>query len=236
MLAFGPDFLGSSATENNTCCILVPVAKKVEEKTKIGLDELEHRGYPVRFLIGCSQIDLARSILASWAVREGFKQTMWIDSDVVFNPDNVDKLRKNRCPFIAGLYVKKDKSGFAARFKKHTDKIGFGAAGSVCHVEFVGMGFTLINTEVYRAVDRKEGGMPRCDIKGEEVLPYFLPMIVAREYLSEDYSFCLRAKRAHFPIQADTRIRLGHMKDGGEELTWDDLIGHKDVPGFILKL
>ena len=55
---------------------------------------LERRGYVVRRVVGFSAIDQGRNQLATDAMAEGFEETMWIDSDVGFEPEAVDALRR----------------------------------------------------------------------------------------------------------------------------------------------
>jgi len=37
--------------------------------------------------------DMARNVVASGAIRDGFAETLWIDSDIGFNPDSIEQLR-----------------------------------------------------------------------------------------------------------------------------------------------
>ena len=96
--------------------ILVPVGGAIEPHCEHGLHELERRGYRVRRAFGYSAIDFGRSSLASQAIADGFEEIMWIDSDVGFDPDDVDKLRGHSLPLCCGLYAKKNGQGFACHF------------------------------------------------------------------------------------------------------------------------
>lgn len=211
------------------CVVLVPVATSIEPETEECLRRLADRGYPVRQLRGCSQVDLARSAMASAALDDGFSETMWIDSDIVFDPDDVEKLRSYGKPFAAGLYVKKGKPEFAGKFRGDGELV-FGVGGGLLEMEFVGMGFTHIRREVYEAV-ALSCEMPKCGggyDPSRLVTPYFIPTIAPDGaggwcYLSEDYSFVSRARSAGFPAWADTTIRLGHG-NGRYKYTWDDLV------------
>jgi hypothetical protein len=49
-------------------------------------------------------------------MRDGFEETMWIDADVVFDPDDVET-RAHGLPMVAGLYPKKTANQFACKFK-----------------------------------------------------------------------------------------------------------------------
>jgi hypothetical protein len=45
--------------------------------------------------------------MASDALAQGFDELMWIDSDGVFDPDDVDKLRQHDLPLVCGICAKK---------------------------------------------------------------------------------------------------------------------------------
>jgi hypothetical protein len=219
-----------------TCAVLVPVASAIEPETNDALSRLADSGYHVQMLRGCSQVDLARSALASWALGKEFAETMWIDSDVVFNPADVEKLRGHNLPLTAALYVKKGKPEFAGKFLANTRGAQFGKGGGLLEMEYVGMGFTHIRAEVYAKV-RQESNLPACHggyDPTKPVVPYFLPMIVPEGkghcYLSEDYSLCYRARQAGFRIVADTSIKLGHA--GRKVHTWDDLVPSQRLDSF----
>lgn len=186
---------------------------------------MKRRGYEVKTLNGASDISLARSSMATEALEEGFEETLWVDSDIGFDPDDADKLRAHNRPIVAGLYVRKPATGFAARFRP--GEVVFGLGGGLVEMEKVGMGFTLIRAEVYEAVRKA------CDLfpvnggyDGKKVVPYFLPMLAEEPaglcYLSEDYSFIYRARQAGIVTYADTTIKLGHI-GGGYAWSWDDL-------------
>jgi hypothetical protein len=214
-------------TPNSKCVVLVPVAKTVEFETEQALTILMDRGYPVRTMRGGSQIDLVRSILVSKALQDGFNETFWIDSDVVFDPNDVDKLRAHDLPNVCGLYVKKGTNQFACTFKAGTGAMQFGTAGGLNEITYSGMGFNYIRREVYDGV-QKAGNLPECLGSYDpchKIIPYFMPGIYEERgelrYFSEDFSFCRRAKDAGFRVMADTSIKLGHVHRYVR--TWDDL-------------
>lgn len=45
----------------------------------------------------------------------------------------------------------------------------------------------------------------------KEYLVPNLPMIYKKEYLSEDFSFCEKARKMGYKIYADSSIKLGHQ-------------------------
>ncbi len=86
--------LQTMSSNPSSCVVLVPVGSHIEPQTENALRELERRGYPVWRSFGCSAIDFARSRLATQALSQGFAETLWIDADIVFDPDEVERLRR----------------------------------------------------------------------------------------------------------------------------------------------
>lgn len=211
----------------------MPVANVVEPETDAALRVLANRGYMVRYLRGSSQVDLARSTLATRAMRDGFAETFWIDSDTVFDPDDVEKVRAHGLPLTAGLYMRKGPLAFAGKFC--SPRATFGVGGGLLEMVYVGMGFTHVRADVYRQVGKM---IPECDggYDGETVIPYFLPVLVQEEgrwtYLSEDYSFCHRARESGFEVMADTTIKLGHV--GRYVYTWDEFARRQTIDVLTL--
>ena len=110
----------------------------------------------------------------------------------------------------------------------------FGEGGGLLELEYAGMGFTYVRGEVYRSIQRHQK-LPGCGggyEPGKLITPYFIPTVIpdgqGHCYLSEDYSFCWRARQCGYPVMADTRIRLGHVHR--HVLTWDDFVPSQTYP------
>lgn len=203
------------------------MARDIEPETQSGLQQLAQRGYAIRTLKGCAQIDFARAVLATAALDDGFTEVMWIDSDVAFNADDVDRLRGHNLPLSLGIYPRKGSPHFACTFAKPGEVV-FGAGGGLVEVKYAGMGFMHVRCEVFERME-KELKLPRCHGSydpAKPIVPYFRPMIVEEkgrpEYLSEDSSFCERARQIGVKVMADTTIRLGHV--GRYVYDWDDTV------------
>ncbi|QEL14156.1 hypothetical protein [Limnoglobus roseus] len=207
------------------CVILVPVGGPIDPGCEDGLRELERRGHPVRRVRGYSAIDAARCQMATDALADGFEELMWVDSDVAFDPNDVEKLRGHGRPFTCGLYPKKGPRQFAAAFLPGTKTVRFGRHGGLVDILYCGFGFTHTRREVYEAV-RAKLALPLCNLGFKKPLvPYFCPLVAADDrgrpwYLGEDYAFCERARQAGFVVQADTSIRLWHV--GSYKYGWED--------------
>lgn len=109
------------------CVVLVPVGGAIDPGCDDALRELEKRGYAVWRVRGYSAIDAARNPMATDAVAQGFDELVWIDSDVVVHPDDVDRLRSHRLPVVGGLDAKKSRREFAATFRPGTQNVRSGA-------------------------------------------------------------------------------------------------------------
>jgi hypothetical protein len=211
-------------TPGSRCVILVPVGGSVDTACEDGLRELERRGYPVWRVPGYSAIDAARNQIATDALAKGFDELMWIDSDVVFDPNDVEKLRAHNLPLVGGIYAKKSRREFACAFLPETREVLFGPNGKLTEVLFCGFGFVLTRRAVYEVM-QQQLRLPVCNQRfGSPLVPYFTPLVFQDDegawYLSEDYAFCARARSCGFPFMADPTIRLWHV--GTYRFSWED--------------
>lgn len=207
------------------CVVLVPVGHHIEAACEDALRELERRGYPVRRVRGYAAIDAARNQMASDALGDGFDELIWIDADVVFRPDDVERLRSHGLPLVCGLYAKKNRTEFACHFLPGTGQVTFGSKGRLLEILYCGLGFMHTRRQLYEAI-QKRLSLPVCNQRfGRTLVPYFLPMVVPDPtgswYLSEDYAFCERVRQTGLKVMADTMIRLWHV--GSYFYTWEDI-------------
>lgn len=126
---------------NERCVILVPVAHRIEPDCETAIRQLEERGYPVRRVYGYAAVDQARNQIATNTLDEGFEELMWIDSDIVFDPNAVERLRSHQLPMCCGIYPKKGKRSFACDFLEQTQVVSFGQQGGLMQIDRVGLGF-----------------------------------------------------------------------------------------------
>ena len=227
----------------DTCCILVPSRNGIDQECERALNELARRGYQLRIMRGWTSIDQIRSQMATDALAEGFKELMWIDDDVVFLPDDVDRLLAHDLPIVGGVYLKKGKRQVAVRWKDDGPKsIVLGAGGGLVEVKYAATGFLLTRAEVYEKMAGFDEMAMRETIGqfGRPMVPFFQPMVlhtmgeVRPMYLSEDWAFCQRADYAGFKIMVDTRPRLYHV--GRYAYSWEDLAPRERVESLTVHL
>jgi hypothetical protein len=204
--------------------VLVPIATHIEPPCEEGLRELERRGYVVGRVRGYSAIDQARNQMASDALAEGFEETIWIDADIGFDPNAVDRLRSHRLPIVGGIYPKKGRRELACHVIPGTEKLIFGRQGGLVELQYAAAGFLLVHREVYLEMQRRLE-LPCCNERwGRPIYPFFQPLVASdgpgHWYLAEHFAFSERARRCGFQIMADTTIRLHHI--GSYGYSWED--------------
>ncbi len=91
-------------------------------------------------------------------------------------------------------------------------------------IRYCGFGFVHTRRTLYETMQRQLH-LPVCNQHFQSPLvPYFGPLVSGEGerawYLSEDYSFCERARRCGFRVLANTTIRLWHV--GPYRFGWED--------------
>lgn len=212
---------------------LVPHRDGIDDPCHRQLKKLAALGVPVLEMAGCSAIDYGRSQMLSQALMDLREAVLFIDSDMLFNPEDALRLLLRPEPIVCGIYAQKRYGILNCETMPETTEIGFGDRGGDLEILRVGAGFLRIRCDAAVKI-LEHHGLPLCGC-GERgsLWPFFLPMVVEEEggghrYLGEDYSFCERARQAGIPIIADTRIPLFHL--GSYPYGWDDAARAKAPP------
>lgn len=220
-----PHRTAEAAAPPGRCVVLVPARGGIAPDCEAGLRELERRGYPVRRFAAHGAIDQARSRLASDALAEGYEETLWVDADLAFHADAVERLRAHRLPLCGCVYARKAQRAVSVQLLPGTTEIVFGAGGGLLEVLYSSFGFILVQRSTYEAV-AAQARLAACTAPGggPPLIPFFLPAIRPHPsgswYLSPGYSFCHRARQAGIPVVVDTAIRLGHLGEAG--YSWEE--------------
>jgi len=137
---------------------------------------------------------------------------MWIDSDIVFKPEDFFRILESPHDVTAGLYMMEDLQHMAVvkewneeyfqkygtfKFLRPDDVVG---APEYMEVAYAGMGWMLIHKGVVE------------DLK----YPWFWSDLQKigdlADMSSEDVAFCRALKEAGHPVHLDTKLRVGHQK------------------------
>lgn len=148
---------------------------------------------------------------------------MWIDSDIVFTPEQVltllYKMEMNKnYQILSGLYAMEGGRQFACVkdmnenfFKEHGSFDFLEVANwenlrklEPFQVDYNGMGFMMVRKGVYEKLN-----YPWFEPKFFE---YTKNNILIRDFCSEDVGFCLKAKENGILVYLDPSIRVGHEK------------------------
>lgn len=156
----------------------------------------------VGFQIG-SLVYMARDALAKNAIEMGADYIFWLDSDMVFSPDTLQRMMsiRDKGDIISGLYFRRV-SPYTPVLYKDLDINEKGATWSefddipeeIFECGGVGFGCCLMPTEVCIDVLAKFGQM-------------FTPI----NGVGEDLSFCWRARQCGYKIVCDPSVELGHV-------------------------
>lgn len=154
-----------------------------------------------------SLVTRARNRAASYFLRQTDRDyIMFIDTDILFAKDHIDWLMESDEPVLAGIYCIKQK-GVAPCINTlpgHVDT----PAGGYLEIARAGTGFMRIHRSVLEKM--KDQGDIFYTNHGQEEWDFFRVGVVNKEYLSEDWWFCDRARALGFKVMLDTRIQLRH--------------------------
>ena len=156
---------------------------------------------------------------------EGGGERRSLDSDIAFSAESVDRLRSHDVTIVGGVYPQKGRRRLCMNPLVLPATITFGAEGGLVEVAHVATGFLLTRRAAYEDIQRHYD-LPRCGegapANPARIIPFFHSIIDGNKekgfrYLSEDYSFCERARAAGHKVHAD---RIGHV--GAHEYCWED--------------
>ncbi len=229
---------------NSKCVVLVPALSQPTAKCEAGLKELVKKGYTVKRVRGFSAVDQGRNSMVSDALHDRFDEMMWIDTDIGFTADDVDKLRSHRLPLVAGVYPQPGGRSLACELLEETREVVFGEEGGLLEVKYVAAGFMFVRRKVFENV-RDKLQLPLCNTRfgSKGVWPFFLPVTIEEKtiedesagaagssnagasqirhrYLTDDFAFCHRVRQAGFKVMVDTSIRL--WRTGSYGYGWEE--------------
>lgn len=160
-----------------------------------------------------------------WQGQIDYDYIMWIDSDIIFNPNDfyrllsISETYKNDVNILSGLYLMEGGQQFATvvewdidHFKKYgsfsfmtkNEKDKYNKK-ELLSVSYTGFGFMLIRKGVFEKI-----GYPWFRPLWEEV--DLLNGIIAKDFTSEDVGFCKMAQKKGFNIFVDLNIVVNHEK------------------------
>ena len=172
-------------------------------------------------IASCSLVYESRHTLALKALNEGFDRVLWLDSDMTFEPDMLERFSADLdqgMDFVCGLFFTRKRpimpcvyevcrprtknTGEVVPAKESFRKIPDG----IFEIEGCGFAAVMMTTDLIRSAG------PR---------PFF-----PEEGFGEDLTFCRKARAAGKKLYCDPAIKLGHI--GTQiitEATWNEAGG-----------
>lgn len=160
----------------------------------------------ISFVTGTLIYD-ARDKIAEGAIEAGFDYILWLDSDMNFEPDLMEKMFASigDKDFMSGLYFTRRNEPKPCIFDKCRADVSAGEViptatsyydyplNSVFEIEACGFGCVLMKVSMLKEVTEKMG----------------LPFMPAFGF-GEDLSFCMRARQLGYKLWCDSSVKLGH--------------------------
>lgn len=155
----------------------------------------------MRRVQGYAAIDQARNQLATDAMIDGFEETLWVNPDCLFHPDDVDRFRAWQLPVCTAAEVEQ-LPATPIRSAATTGKLS--AVNRVCPLLF------HVRRQAFSDLQRRLA-LPVCNERFQHpVIPYFRPMhaetSVGQVYLNDLEAFSQRLLQAGHKIQSSPEI------------------------------
>jgi len=161
-------------------------------------------------VIGAS-VEHAKQIMYKKFLEGDYDYLFNVDADIFFfyeDKSPIDILIEDNKDIVGGIYVYKKKPCLPTHrtleLQEYYEKNGefpkdykFTIPKELHEVRWLSGGCMMIKKDVIKKLTEKY------------IVPN-LPMIYRREYLSEDFSFCQRAREEGYSIFAEPKLRLGH--------------------------
>lgn len=157
-------------------------------------------------------LSVARDTLVNQSLQNNCDYIFFLDSDMIFeNPQNpndainmlyqsMNKDKSNKdAKIVSGLYRAKQKQGFSYAMWLRVSEKGFGPiqkwTGNWIDVDVAGLGCCLIDTQVFKSIER----------------PWFRWEL--KDEISEDFYFYRLAKNNGYNTHVFTDVKLSHLGD-----------------------
>lgn len=181
--------------------IAIPTAGEVPVDFINCIDRIKSNHEVARLYIPRSIVHIAREQAADRAIQEGYDALLFLDDDMVFEPNIIDVLTEVSAPVVSApcfkrsypyepcFYEKLEVDGnrimaYPFSFLDMPDKpFSAVSAGTAC---------MLIKTDVFRKMQK----------------PYFLPL----PYAGEDLTFCMRLGKLGIGVLIQPKARVGHLE------------------------
>lgn len=163
----------------------------IKLKDHIAEEQIEHE---VALFTGTLVYD-ARERIVSKAINEGYTHVLWMDADMIFNPEMFDDLLDVDKDIVTGRFVSRRRPFVPCQFSSldNLERVDDYPLNPF-RISGTGFAFTLVKAAALRTVFKQFG---TC----------FLPM----KGFGEDLAFCKRCKDAGVEIWCEPTVQVGHI-------------------------
>lgn len=158
--------------------------------------------YPA--IVEGSLVYLARDNIATYAVQNNYDYVLYIDSDMVFEPNDLARLLSHRVGICSGLYVKRTGNPDNVAYTKIITRRYFPyrepkliedkSKSGFSDIAAVGFGFMLVKVSVLKTMFK-----------------YYKSLFDPFKGVGEDVAFSIRARRIGYKTFIDRDVKLGHI-------------------------
>ena len=199
---------------------------KVEWKTVRSLVGLGHLcakaniGYAMDVIPGDAFVDHSRNLIAHRFLKGGFRDLLFVDADISFDPMDAARLCKAEPEIVCGLYrIKKDRLVYPA---KYFDPVEVHPSDpDLIRMSWAPTGFMRIRASVFEKMKEVWPDDWYADtMTGENIYEFFPAGRRGHNRMSEDVGFCAKAMDAGINIYAMQNIPLEHTGAKSFESKW----------------
>ena len=172
--------------------------------------------HSLNYVCGDSLVSRARNTLTMDFLKSDCTHLLFIDSDLVFSLEQIQRIISHGEDIVGGFYPKK-KDGPCELVYNPLIPAATMDARRLTEVRYIGTGFMCIARRVFEKMIEELGDELIFKVDTKEKVGFdFWPVGVykyadgARRYLSEDWYFCQRAIDLGFKIYGDNGIALKH--------------------------
>ena len=190
--------------------IAVPCMDTVQTLFFMSMEKLRKPEGTKTGIVCSSLIYDARNRLSATALNGRYDRVLWLDSDMVFEPDLLERLSEDLDEgreFVCALFFTRKTPIHPVIYKTLgtvTDKHGEEwpkiqsyddyPKDSIFPIQGCGFGAVMMTSDLIRRIGKAYGGQPFTPIPG----------------FGEDFAFCLRARELGTELWCDSRIKVGH--------------------------
>jgi hypothetical protein len=214
---------GETAPTPKQVCIAIPIYGGMPAQSVCSLVALSAAPpRPIKILtrVNDSLVTRTRNVLTADFLATDCERLLFIDSDLIFTQEHVDRITSHEVDICAGFYpIKED--GAKVRWCVNGPDGSTGPtpdARGLAPVKYIGTGFMCIHRRVFERMIAAGVATPYVtDDDRHRPEHDFWPVGVvtlpgrAPRYMSEDWYFCQRALDLGYPIWGDVQVQLRHV-------------------------